>query len=338
MTVLSFAILFLLTLLMFPHLASAQSQFNLSKCPIPQIEDIYQPLEQLKYDSSKPSTNNLVVWKAHTQLAEKVWQMFERGELQKREFNIDACIKKPVNDNDLMLATNNIFLQKTFERLNKINPQMYLELNQKIDFNQIVFQTFAYCEACQMNSKKILGEKSAGYNLTTQALFMNIQTLSPEDWDVIFIHELGHHFDQTRKDSKNYFNLENIKMILNLQKKFDNGESLSTAELQQVDQWIMSGLNVGLLAEWRVWAFTLKYLDGVSGQYNFGQQTQWLKKYRDMNTDQRDVELFRMLDSRFKNSNDQLLSHQLVQQRLNLIRTQIRNDIVNHKLNSELLK
>lgn len=341
--VLFFALSFMMSLFLFPQLVSASesnllSQQTLTKCQVAQIQEIYKPIYELKFDPSKPSTNNLVIWKAHEILAEKIWQLFESGELQKNKYNIADCLHPPLNDQDLMFATNNIFLQKTFERLQKINPKMYFELNQKIDFNQIVFQVFAFCEACQLQSKKLLGEKPAGYNLTTQSLFMNIQSLSPEDWDVIFIHELGHHFDQTRKDSKQYFNIDQVKVIIELQKKYDRGESIDDSEIKQIDDWIMSGLNIGLLAEWRVWSFTLKYLDGFKADYHFGKQTQWLKYYRKLSPSDRDIELFKMLDYRFKNSNDLLLSHELIQKRLDLIRLQIRTLVSNEQLKSVLLK
>jgi len=335
--VLFFALSFIMSLFLFPQLAIASesnliSQETLNKCQVQQIEEIYKPIFDLKLDPSKPSKNNLIIWKAHEILAEQIWQLFESGELQKNKYNIADCLQSPLNDQDLMLATNNIFLQKTFERLQKINPNMYFELNQKINFNQIVFQAFAFCEACQLQSKKILGEKPAGYNLTTQALFMNIQTLSPEDWDVIFIHELGHHFDQTRKDSKQYFNIDQVKIILDLQKKYDRGERLDDSEIKQIDNWIMSGLNIGLLAEWRVWSFTLQYLDPVLN-YQFGEKTKWLQNYKNLPSDIRYVELFKTLDRNFTNPATGLASHPLVLKRVQILRAQFRDMIFSGQIN-----
>lgn len=269
------------------------------------------------------------VWTGHQALAMQVYQRFASQQLSSQDLNKFAtCLKKPMDFGDLNLALNSIFRDESLKRIQQINPLRFAQISKNFNVGQIVFQVFNSHVNSQKLAESILGQRPAGYNMQTRALFMNMAQITVDDWDILFIHEMGHYLDPIDSNISFFNDANNLEKISVSIKNFNQNKSLTQNELQFIDVWLTHGLNIRLLAEWRVWNFTVDYLS-LRKDIPMGPKTIWLQPYLTKDVTQRKIELFNFLDRNFVNPIDQIFSNPLIQKRINLIRQSLREQIAN---------
>jgi hypothetical protein len=267
------------------------------------------------------------VWKAHIDLAAMVWRKYIVGVLRNGGLQrVDECLASPLNQDDFLLAINKVFRDSAFERIKSINPKVYLTLSEKFDFDKMIFRVFdpAFDQDSAIQSS--LHELPAGFNDAGRAIFTDAQRIQSEDWDITFIHELGHFIDPITSDIVQFTDQDIAKTIANILKT-KTTETLSDEDRSIINSRLQHGLNIGFLAEWRVWCFTVDYV-GSSNKVVIGPKFSWMKPLLKMKRDQMKAEVFRYLDPRFSDPQVGIYSNQIISGQLKKIRADLRANIL----------
>ena len=292
-------------------------------CPV-DITPILQGIGSAPAENTAAGNYSTRVWIGHQALASHLYHLFALRQLDAQDLSqLTSCLLKPLNHQDLNLAMNTVFRTKSLQRIESINPQEFSRISKKFKIENIAFQVFDTHVQNQKLAEGILGTRPAGFNMTTQALFMNLAQIESADWDVFFIHELGQYLDPVEDHVKFFNDLKTIAKIVALTKQYDQNNTLLVEDLKLVDEWLVHGLNIALLAEWRVWNFTLDYLS-VQPDYVFGPKTSWLKTFLQKTGSERKTAMFSFLDINFENPKDQFFSHPLIQKRIIFLRQWLR--------------
>jgi hypothetical protein len=296
-------------------------------CPV-DTQLILQKIGPRPTPEQKGSDYSDRLWNGHKELASALWEWYRRSSADSAGSFHDSlrdCVQDPLNENDLALAINNEFLQHSLERVQAINPQKFAEINKQRSVAEMTFQIFNACDPSEQEAQDVLGARPGGFNIPTQALFMNISSISVNDWDVIFIHEMGHFLDPIHDHVTAFNDKDTLASIAKIVAAKTEPTALQKAA---IDSWLWHGLNIGLLAEWRVWSFTADYVSNRS-DYTLGPHTQWLAPFLKQDAKSRRQNIFKFLDLKFTNSSDQIpmINDPLIQSRLELLRAQVREQI-----------
>ena len=101
-------------------------------------------------------------------------------------------------------------------------------------------------------------ERKGGLHRVKGSIFLNLGKIPPNEWMIIFIHELMHKFDILLNESvRKYSNVELIGEIINWSQSVSSPEMLSKEQQELLYSHLIHGLNRGLLAEFRAWAVTI---------------------------------------------------------------------------------
>lgn len=105
----------------------------------------------------------------------------------------------------------------------------------------------------------------AGFHRGEHSIFMDFSEIPANDWLLIFAHEYAHSLDTVLSDAMPVFaNPELRKKIEAMASRTNSPRDLSTAELQDLDRWLIAGLDRSFLAEVRAWALSYEiYSEGL---------------------------------------------------------------------------
>lgn len=277
----------------------------------------------------------LRVWKGHEHLAKSVYAQIEEGQIAADQLHsLSKCFSPPLNDSDFTLALSAEFRDRSLARIRKINPAAFERASKVRPIENLALRIFDGHSNHQDSATRAIGDRPAGYHITTQSLFMDIAKVSKEDWDAIFIHEIGHFVDPVMSHVRFFNNEKMIEKIGAIVQKENRGELVEESEIQILDQWLYHGVNIRLLAEWRVWSFTVNYLrGGNNADITLGPETVWLKPYLRSTVSEMDWkrDLFLELDKNFHNPSEGVFSSPLLQQRMGLLREKLRQQAVHEK-------
>jgi len=272
-----------------------------------------------------------VVWKAHENLANQIWNLYNKGELPAQGMDsLKDCFVEPISDVRLSQAINDRFLQGSLSEIKKINPKKFDVLSQKYRIENMAFRVLDGAGLDHKEAKAVLSDLPAGFNIETRTLFFNISNVSRSEWNVIFIHEMGHFIDPIEDHIEAFNNPKTVHQI-DLISANNTIESLSVDDGRIIDEWLMHGLNIGLLAEWRVWNFTVDYLSNATN-YTFGPRSKWLQPLLKMNILDRKMKIFAILDNNIPDPTTERFSDGVIPKRLKQIRIKLRNKILSGDL------
>lgn len=270
-------------------------------------------------------------WEGHKILAQGIWQLYRSHQ---NLSNFDTCLKleKTVVFKDLKLAFNAIFKAESIQRITNLNPTLISTIKSQNlkEFENFQVIAFNGHKSSHPAYQQKTENRPAGYSPSTNAIFGDFANLDPRDWDPIFIHELGHRLDPIGAHLKIVNNLDHTTEIIKFLK---SSSALSINLIEKIDQIIWSGLNIGFLAEWRVWCFVADYLSPAENMLNLGPETIWLKAFiTEKDKSIRDQKMFEYLDPNFGNDSDtvQWINDPRVQERFIIFRECLRRQIRDH--------
>ena len=179
-------------------------------------------------------------------------------------------------------------------------------------------------------------EKPAGYDRSNKGIFFDLLEIDPAAFNIYLIHEFAHAFDPKLAQAINTFNdsqlTADIAAMVRSKKQL---AELSADDRSKLDQYILAGLNRGILAELRAWITTSTlYLDLV----NLGEQSpvgfmdQILGSNRSLTTQQLAQIWQEYLFKNFEKPNTNLFASPLLQEDLNVILNSLRAKSKTHIL------
>lgn len=100
-------------------------------------------------------------------------------------------------------------------------------------------------------------DKPAGYDRSNKGIFFDLFEINPAAFNIYLIHEFAHAFDPKLSEAINIFNNSelagDVAAMVRSKKQFNE---LSEEDHQKLNQYILAGLNRGVLAEQRAWITT----------------------------------------------------------------------------------
>ncbi len=238
---------------------------------------------------------------------------------------------------DLSYEVQAVFWEDSLARLSKSGGA-------KAALAQIIgdskFQLFRLVGHFKVDSDQDeLEDQRAGFHRGRRSIFMDFTQIEPNDWLLIFVHEILHEVDSVLRDAVPVFGDLQLRSYLEkLARKIQNPISLSGADRAQLDRWLEAALNRGLGAEVRAWAVTFAiYLEGrADGTFN---KIEWMESILSHRSPHESLQRFalRYLDPRFADSDKSPFDQALFATGLKLMRVGITHGSTEIKFGPELL-
>ena len=302
--------------------------FTLAACPV----DVDHSLKFVTTTQGiNPEQLNFYqqLWSAHKDFANQVWILFQSGE--KIGEQIESCVRPPLTQKNLNFAINEIFFRHSVEGMRLINPAVFDRLSKRQKISELAFSVLNRCEACLRSYDKLDQQRSAHFNHSTQAILADVARLSAADWKIIFIHEVGHYFFPDKQWSDLFLDGKRMIEIEKIVKDKVSVEKLSDQDRKMIDEWLMNGIRTKLIAEWRVWSFTLDYIIDHK-DIELGIQTAWLRRYHQLPRAEKDIELFKALENNFEQPTEGLEAHPIILDRLVRLRKKLIEQVQSQEL------
>jgi hypothetical protein len=162
-------------------------------------------------------------------------------------------------------------------------------------------------------------ELKGGFHRGEKSIFADFSRIGPNEWFVIFAHELIHSLDETLWNAVvTYADQEKIANLVKQKKTFGN---LNLAEKSMLLRWVASGLDRGLWAEYRAWVTTYHiYKAGIEG--GDWQKIDWFENWIAQKKSDESINkfIYLSLDEKHTDPETGLLSSPLVKEALTKLR------------------
>lgn len=267
-------------------------------------------------------------WNALHQASLLIFDQYRNGEKIPDDFK-ECGVDLETDRAELFRRMSTTFLDQSLNQLesncgslaNKLsrNIREYLQKNGVLSFRLLG----------KMTQEKSPNGKPGGYHRGRASIFMDFQSIEPNEWLYILSHELIHSLDtQLHTAILEFSNPQTISRIWNWALSIQNPTSLTVTQRAELDAWLMAGLNRGLLAESRAWAYGFElYESGLkTGCWKSIDWVERLLKNRRMN-ESLDVFAFRTLDPGFIDPSEGIFSFPLIKNELILLRQQLTQSI-----------
>ena len=106
-------------------------------------------------------------------------------------------------------------------------------------------------------------EKPAGYDRSNHGIFFDLLEIDPAAFNIYLIHEFAHAFDPELSEAINTFNNSELTAVIAaMVRSKKQWNELSAEDHQNLNRYIIAGLNRGVFAELRAWTTTsILYLE-----------------------------------------------------------------------------
>lgn len=183
-------------------------------------------------------------------------------------------------------------------------------------------------------------ESKAGFRRLTGTVFMDTEKIAPQDWMIIFVHELLHAVDKqllnasilftNKKQSSFELEARSFKKYHEWADKADAPEKLSKDERQELEEWLKIGMDRGLWAEHRAWYLTFEiYQEGLEDE--LWSKISWMEEILQQKGKDESLNsfIYRYLDERSENPKKGIFAKPLIQKMILQIREQARQKYKN---------
>lgn len=271
-------------------------------------------------------------WEAHKELAQKLWT---QRDLSTSLHNLENCVNKFyfLDYTSLKQALNKKLKESSLNQINSINPTKFNEIKSTysesmFDFTLIVFNGN---EPENMKVREFINERSAAYVPHSHTIFKDTAKMNFDDWNAIFLHELGHRLDGIENSIDMVNNKKNFNQMMETVQLYENKKiKLDLEKINFIHSMLWNGLNIGFLAEFRAWLFVVDYLS-TGTNYKLGPQTEWLRPFiEEKDTKLQKEKLFQYLDGRFTDENSSIpwMRSDLIKEELKKVRQTLRDSII----------
>ncbi len=266
------------------------------------------------------------VWNAWNATAKNVFSQYMAGRINLN--SLDECLPNASERESLDDILPQVFFEESVALLRQSRSSSVLALLKAMDertrSNQLVlFRLLGHFKEATPPTTSL-----AGVQRGTGSIFMNFLRIPPNDWLIIFVHEILHSLDQRIFSAvERYGNQNLVKEIAQQAGKTSSPENLADPFRAQLDGWLLAGLDRGFLAEYRAWTITFEiYQDGLREE--LWQPIPWLDKIL-VNQGRQDLRAFSFhyLNPHFTDPQEGIFSLSLVKKELKNVRARLGNKI-----------
>lgn len=222
---------------------------------------------------------------------------------------------RELNNLDLVRQNSPTVIELSFQ---------YLEKNSGIKQNLVKYARQDSIYYTLLRSQDDRPDREGSFHRGKRSLFMDFGNLSKNDWFVTFIHELAHGVDSVMREAVVLFGrISTRQQVQAIVDTKSSVQDLNPQEKLVLKNWIIAGLNRGLLAEYRAWLLTFyAYQEGLTD----GSLTKvaWLEKIHNTKPANQSIEthIYRFLSETWTNPKTEIFAKPLMQELL----TEIRNE------------
>ena len=151
-----------------------------------------------------------------------------------------------------------------------------------------------------------------GFHRGSRSIYLNLTELTPAEWILIYLHESIHALDGDLKTATTIYN--NEAYVKSLGALLAGSGALSAADHAAMNRWVRSGLDRGLVAEYRAWVLTLAlYTEGKRD--GLWPSVGWVDEILAQRAHHETIGAFtlRYLNGRFSSPADGIFQHPLLQ-------------------------
>jgi hypothetical protein len=194
-------------------------------------------------------------WRAANRVAARIADLyfanrFPPGSMQR-------CLPAPAERKALADALSAAFFEKTLSILenSKVSPlaEMAAEARRRSNGDQVALLLLR-----EGISESFPAGRVAAFHRATHAIVMNFDALKPDEWLILFCHELAHAFDGRMQRAARVYADADLALTIGrwAQATADPG-ALPALDRRALDRWLIAALDRGLLGEYRAWTVTL---------------------------------------------------------------------------------
>lgn len=254
--------------------------------------------------------------------AQQVFELYLQRRLDKStQVLIKNCLEQIESIQTVSRELSLLIFNQTRERLLAAKSPMLRNIGERVSLDKVSsFRVYNHFSEGR-------GVKKAGFHRGERSLFIDLVQTEPDEFLSIFIHEFGHANDEVLFTSiEAYADEEAARMAARLQP--NEWETLKPEQQKRIKNWILAGLNRGLLAEWRVWTLVFNaYLE--ARQTGDMKAVPWMEnvlQQRPQNV-ALDRHIFNFLDPRFTNPTDGPYSNSELVRVLEIVRAELRTHL-----------
>ncbi|NUM87918.1 MAG: hypothetical protein HUU37_01825 [Bdellovibrionales bacterium] len=177
------------------------------------------------------------------------------------------------------------------------------------------------------SSEAAPADLKGGFHRGSGSIFMDIGRVRPDEWMVIFIHEVAHGLDDLISPaSRVYGQTEDVAELAAWAARTETPSDLPHEIREKLDSWLAAGLDRGLWAEYRAWLATFAlYEDGA--RERLWNRVAWMEEISAQRPPELGWNLFlyRFLDDRFQDPTEGIFSRVLIRNGLRELRGRYRD-------------
>ena len=240
-------------------------EFPAPQCP--ELEPWYQERAQGLLNASTVAARSrakIREWEVRRDLVRGLYAQYEKGQLDMNRF--EACLASDPLKSDFLQTLYSEFYEATLARLRAAKSpgiRRFVDLTDRkyrLNHKRPLFRLTGHFD------QESSGSLFAGVHRASGSIYMDLAKIPRDQWYIIFIHEMAHKLDQDLAEAVTEYALS-----LGLMTELEDWARKSTladlpAEVREdLETWLISGLNRGLWAEFRAWYVTFRlYQEGVT--------------------------------------------------------------------------
>lgn len=271
-------------------------------------------------------------WELLNEVSTSIYDEYRSGQWSEfKSKQLFRCAKDLDIEEDISNSISYVFRSKTIFFLSIVQSSFFQRLSEV--FKQPYAQGFRMVGHYAREKKKS-AEPKAAFDRSSRSIYADFSKIPPNEWLLIFIHELAHNLDKTLVQSAELYKDQTVPRELNrlsaMGLKYSEVSTLTQASIQS---YLFAGLNCGFLAEWRAWVFTIQYYrEGL--KLGVWQKIEWMENIIEQKPPGLSDEMFMLhyLNKSFTDPSEEIFRLPLTQEALR----QLRKNIIDGKIKVEL--
>ncbi|MCM2279533.1 MAG: hypothetical protein NDJ89_15765 [Oligoflexia bacterium] len=256
--------------------------------------------------------------------ASKLFERFEAGRLDRSA--LDSCLSTVPDRQNFYNTLQAVFFQRSLAKLSAARGPALRAFAAMVDARTQGGRTIPFRLTGHTQAQAPV-ELKGGFHRGSGSIFMDLGRVSPDEWLVIFIHELAHGLDDRLPEAVRAYNAQkDVEDFAEWAVCATEPAFLPAETRAKLDRWLEAGLGRGLFAEYRAWHVTLVlYEEGL--REGLWDRIGWMETLLSQRPAQQELGrfIYVQLDTRFTDPADGIFSHELIQNGLKAVRARYRD-------------
>ncbi|MCM2323224.1 MAG: hypothetical protein NDJ90_08170 [Oligoflexia bacterium] len=255
--------------------------------------------------------------------ASTLFERFEAGKLDREA--LDSCLSAVPDRQNFYNTLQAVFFERSVAKLRNAHGPALRAFAALVDARTQGGRTIPFRLTGHTQAEAPV-ELKGGFHRGSGSIFMDLGRVSPDEWLVIFIHELAHGLDDRLPEAVRAYNApKDVEEFAEWAVCATEPAFLPAESRAKLDRWLEAGLGRGLFAEYRAWHVTLVlYEEGL--REGLWDRIGWMEALISQRPASQTLGrfIYLQLDARFVDPADGIFSRELIQNGLKAVRARYR--------------